>query len=176
MLIGISVRRWQENSRDFEKSVAAACDYISQKYGYYPVFVPMQKEKDTAISKNIMRMMKVKSSIIDKDLSVEEMMSIFKCMDMCIGMRLHSLIYSAAQSVPLIGLSYDPKIVSFMEYTHQNFCIDVRDINKEKLIKMIDECMENYDEIREDLKNHCEYLKEHAHKNGELAAQLYEKQ
>ena len=48
---------------------------------------------------------------------------------MCIGMRLHTLIYAAINSVPLIGLVYDPKINSFMEYTHQRqMCIRDRGV------------------------------------------------
>lgn len=31
-----------------------------------------------------------------------------------IGMRLHSLIYAASQNVPLLGVSYDPKIDQFL--------------------------------------------------------------
>ncbi|MNR26487.1 Polysaccharide pyruvyl transferase [compost metagenome] len=31
-----------------------------------------------------------------------------------IGMRLHSLIYAASQRVPLLGISYDPKIDHFL--------------------------------------------------------------
>lgn len=32
-----------------------------------------------------------------------------------IGMRLHSLIYAAGRRVPLMGVSYDPKIDHFLE-------------------------------------------------------------
>lgn len=174
-ILGVSVRRWAENGRDFEKSIALACDYASVKYGFYPVFIPMQQEKDAPISKNIMRIMKTKASIIDGYRSVEDMMSVFKCLDMCIGMRLHSLIYSAAENVPLIGLAYDPKIISFMEYTHQTFYLNVSNIDDKKLEDMIDKCMDNYDSITEDLKNNCKYLKEQAKKNGQLAVELYEK-
>jgi polysaccharide pyruvyl transferase WcaK-like protein len=35
--------------------------------------------------------------------------------DLLIGMRLHSLIYAASQQVPMIGISYDPKIDQFLQ-------------------------------------------------------------
>jgi polysaccharide pyruvyl transferase WcaK-like protein len=35
--------------------------------------------------------------------------------DLLIGMRLHSLIYAASQKVPMIGISYDPKIDQFLQ-------------------------------------------------------------
>ncbi|MBW7461466.1 polysaccharide pyruvyl transferase family protein, partial [Paenibacillus sepulcri] len=34
--------------------------------------------------------------------------------DALLGMRLHALIYAANQSVPMLGLSYDPKIDQFL--------------------------------------------------------------
>ncbi len=37
------------------------------------------------------------------------MLSIIGCMDLLVGVRLHSLIYAAIMGVPLIGISYDPK-------------------------------------------------------------------
>ena len=174
-ILGVSVRKWSENSRDFERIIAEACDYAAEKYGCYPVFIPMQPDKDIPISRNIMRIMSKKASVIDGRKSVEDMMSVFKCLDICIGMRLHSLIYSAAENVPLIGLAYDPKIVSFMEYTHQNLYLNVKEMKDNELNIMIDKCMEQYGSITDDLKTHCKYLKEQAEKNGKLAVELYER-
>lgn len=174
-ILGVSVRKWVENCRGFEEAVAEACDYISEKYGFYVVFVPMQREKDIPISENIMRRMKSEASIIRKRCSVEEITSVFKCLDLCIGMRLHSLIYSAAENIPLIGLAYDPKIVSFMEYMHQNLYIDVKKLDAKQLISMADKCINDYGEIAEELKVHCEYLKQQAERNGSLAVELYER-
>lgn len=174
-ILGVSVRKWADNCRGFEDEVAKACDYISEKYGFYVVFIPMQLEKDIPISENIMRRMKANASIIRKRCTVEEITSIFKCLDLCIGMRLHSLIYSAAENVPLIGLAYDPKIVSFMEYMHRKLYTDVRNLNAEKLISLADACINDYGEISEELKLHCEYLKQQAKRNGALAVGLCER-
>lgn len=135
----------------------------------------MQSSRDTAIMQNIKRKMKHESAIIRKRYSVEGMLSIIKCFDMCIGMRLHTLIYAAINSVPLIGLVYDPKINSFMEYTHQRHYVDVNEVTDENLKKMLDECVANYDTIKQDLKENYSHLKEKAKLNGKYAIELYEK-
>ena len=36
------------------------------------------------------------------------------CMDVLVGVRLHSLIYAAVMGTPMIGISYDPKVESFL--------------------------------------------------------------
>ena len=173
-LLGVSVRKWQNNARDFEKSIAAVCDYMSEKYGFYPVFIPMQHERDMAISRNIVRLMKKEASVLDKNYSVEEIMSIFACMDMCIGMRLHSLIYSASQAVPVIGISYDPKITGFMKDMHQNFYVNAESLNENELIELVDLCMSEYDTVRAELKEYGAVLKEKSAQNGAMAVELYE--
>jgi polysaccharide pyruvyl transferase CsaB len=174
-ILGVSVRRWQSNGADFESSVAKACDYAYEKYGYYTVLLPMQSNRDTAILQSIKRKMKNPSAIIKKRYSVEDMLSMIKCFDLCIGMRLHTLIYSTICAVPLIGLVYDPKITSFMEYTNQKRYFGVESVDGENLARAIDECVENYDDIKRELEINYAKLKEKAEHNGKYAIELYEK-
>ncbi len=174
-ILGVSVRRWQNLDPEFESEVAMACDYAYEKYGFYTVFLPMQSSRDTAIMQNIKRKMRNPSAIIKKRYSVEDMLSIISCFDLCIGMRLHTLIYSTINSVPLIGLVYDPKISSFMEYTHQKHYFPVENLDIEMLKTAIDDCIKNYDAIKVDLENNYNKLKKQAQYNGKYAIELYEK-
>ncbi len=174
-ILGVSVRRWQNLGSDFENEIAAVCDYAHEKYGYYTVFLPMQASRDMAILQNIGRKMKYKSSVIKKRYCVEDMISVMSCFDLCIGMRLHTLIYAAVNAIPVIGLVYDPKISSFMDYTHQKHYIEVDKLSSDNLIKMLDECVANYDELKKDLLENYSELKKKAMLNGSLAVELYEK-
>lgn len=173
-LLGISLRRCAAIKPGFEQAMAKACDYAVEKYGFYPVFLPMQSSKDLAISQSVARKMRNKASVVEIK-SVTDMISIVGCMNMCVGMRLHMLIYSAINSIPLIGLEYDPKIRSFMDYTHQNLHVKVEEMTAEELIKLIDRCVIEYDEIREDLAENYIHLREKALENGRLAIEIYEK-
>lgn len=174
-ILGVSVRRWQNLEAGFEDTVADVCDYAYERYGYHTVLLPMQSSRDMAILQSIKRKMKHEASIIEKRYSVDDMMSVMKCFGLCIGMRLHTLIYAVINAVPLIGLVYDPKISSFMEYTHQTHYLDVQHISYDKLRNALDDCVSNYDEIKKDLEdNYCE-LKGQAKLNGKYAIELYEK-
>lgn len=175
-ILGVSVRRSHDTGVQFEKNIAKICDYAVRKYGMYPVFLPMQSNRDEGISRSIMSKMEEKASIVDIELDVYGMMSIVAALDMCIGMRLHSLIYAASNKVPIIGISYDPKIKSFMNYTGQNLYLDVRNMTSEDGIKLVDECMDNYDEIKNELSECYSELNQKAMENGKIAIDLYERE
>ncbi|BES64896.1 polysaccharide pyruvyl transferase CsaB [Gottschalkiaceae bacterium SANA] len=63
--------------------------------------------------------------------SVETVLERIGAADLLIGVRLHSLIFSAIMATPMIGLSYDPKVDAFMEsmkggpvYAVESFSVD----------------------------------------------------
>lgn len=173
-LIGVSVRKWPDLTPGFENIMAEALDYAADKYGYYPVFIPMQMSKDYALSKNICGRMKNPGAVLDTNCDIRSIISLVGEMDMCIGMRLHTLIYSVIKGIPLIGLVYDPKISSFMEYTNQKQYLNVNRLDKRELMRMIDDCESRRDEIIGEITSRYNELKEKAEENGRLAIELYE--
>ena len=174
-VLGVSVRRSKGTDVEFEQAVAEVCDYAAERYGCFPVFIPMQQSKDEAISRSIMARMKSQTAIIDVPLGVNEMISAVSALDLCLGMRLHSLIYATAAGVPLIGIEYDPKIKSFMDYAGQSMCLDADRLNAEDGKRLIDECFKNYDSIKAQLSECSARLAEKATENGRIAVELYER-
>ena len=57
-------------------------------------------------------------------------------------MRLHGLIFSAGQGVPLVGIVYDQKVGSFLSYIGQNLYEDLHAVSEESLKKLIDGAVE----------------------------------
>jgi polysaccharide pyruvyl transferase WcaK-like protein len=69
-------------------------------------------------------------------------------MDVNIGVRLHSLIFSAVNNVPTIGISYDPKIDGFLDMINSNAVCTYEEIDSKKIA----------DEVGNRLKNkECNY-------------------
>ena len=175
-ILGICVRPWRRLSPGFEAAVAAAADYAAEKYGFYPVFLPMQKQNDTEITNRIIARMRNEARLVQADVEIPALLAVFGEMSLCIGMRLHSLIYAAAREVPVIGLVYDPKITGVMDYMNQRQYLAAESLAAGQLEGMIDRCMENYDDYREELKENVEGLRKKAEENAKYAVELLNKE
>ena len=171
----VSVREWKELRSDFEKVVADACDYAFEKYGLYTVFLPMQPQRDGEITEKIRKLMKNKSTVISGSYTIEQQLSIIGSMSLCVGMRLHSLIYSAAMCVPQIGIAYDPKINGFLDYIESNSYFECSTLTVKDITDEIDNCVQNYDSIKENLLKKREELRAKADRNAVLAVELLER-
>ena len=119
-LVGISTREWSDKDRTDE--LAKAADLIVERYNARIVFFPFHKPKDAEISKIIMHKMKNenKACLLPNRYLPSEILGAMGRMDVNIGVRLHSLIFSAIGNVPTIGISYDPKIDGFLDMIHLN--------------------------------------------------------
>ncbi len=175
-IMGVSIRRTKDTDARFERAIADMCDHAAEKYGIKTVFIPMQMSRDGAISKSIQSQMEYESHIIDARLDVGDMLSVVSALEMCVGMRLHSLIYATKGLVPLIGIVYDPKIKGFMDYAGQELYVDVKDVTVSGMKELIDKCSDRRDAIRDKLAVCLAELSEKAESNGRIAVELYEKE
>ena len=82
------------------------------------------------------------------------------------------LIYAASVKVPAIGLIYDPKIKSFMNYVGQGSTIDLNNIDEEMAREYIDDIVQNRDKKIERMNKVVDELKILSQKNSEIAIKL----
>jgi len=175
-LFGISLRKYPGNEHveheKYEAVIARAIDHLADKYGAYPVLFPMQHPDDVPILKNVASMMEKESCVVTDKLDVFETYELISSMHMLLGMRLHALIFSAVAAVPMIGLVYDPKIQGFLDYIHQPSAGDVRELEYEKLVSLMDHVWENRSDISKHLSESIPGLKEKARENARVAVEL----
>lgn len=171
-LMCVSVRKWKNNPAYFTGIMAEFCDYAFEKYGLFTVFMPMQQKFDFDIANEIKNNMKNRSVVIGANYSVESLLSIMSEMSICVGMRLHTLIYSASCTVPTIGIVYDPKVNGFMEYMGEDKFVSVESMNMENLCSLLDGVCRNYDAVRNEMKRNITSMRVKARENTELLQKL----
>ena len=122
-------------------------------------------------------MMKNDAKVFPYNSSIEEKILCIKKSKLMIGMRLHALIFAATVNTPMIGISYDPKIDSFLKLVNQS-CVGSVDDNNwdgEKLSKLAFNILNNYNESKKELITNSNTLKYSAQKTAEKAISVFSK-
>jgi len=140
----VAVRPFENDPRIME-SIARFCRYAEERFRMYPLFVPMQSSSDIEISEKLYRLCGERGRVVS-GVTAQELLGILKDTVFVLGMRLHVLIYAFAVSKPMIAISYDPKVRSFMESVEMPYCIDADKISKKALMETIDSFMPKLDE------------------------------
>lgn len=112
--IGVAIRGWK-NENDMTQKLAVLLDDIIDKLNYKIVFIPFQGKWDKKKSIEIAQYMKNTPYILNDIYTPQEVLGIIKKLKAIIGIRLHSLIFAAKVNTEFIGISYDPKIDSFLK-------------------------------------------------------------
>lgn len=120
-VIGISVRFWEQDRRELE-ALAQGLIKANREVPLHLRFLPFHTPSDNEASRYMMEKLKGiiiehggQISICEDAIHPQHMLREVGQCDVLIGMRLHSLIYAAGRRVPLIGISYDPKIDHFLD-------------------------------------------------------------
>jgi polysaccharide pyruvyl transferase CsaB len=116
-VVGVSIRFWRKDRHDLEQ-LAAGLTLLAERRQVKIRFLPMHPPGDTEASRFVLERLspwaKENAAILPAEESPLAMAEQVAGCDLLIGMRLHALIYAATQRVPLLGISYDPKIDHFL--------------------------------------------------------------
>ena len=137
--IGFCLRNWKTPLN--EEAVIAAAEYAYNKYGLTPVFVPIETPRDAELGQKICDRLNVPGYACQNRYTVEELIGMLGSMELVVGMRLHSLIFATAGGTPVVGISYDVKVDSFIKDIGSKYCIPMDELTADGLIRYIDAVM-----------------------------------
>jgi polysaccharide pyruvyl transferase WcaK-like protein len=115
-VVGVSVRFWRGDRADLVR-VAAALEALAGRCAVRLRFLPFHRGADEDASRYVMERLAGAGAHAELAPAHDDPQQMLREVGRCallIGMRLHSLIYAANRQVPLLGLSYDPKIDQFL--------------------------------------------------------------
>lgn len=168
--IGFCLRAWDTFTRPEE--VAKAADYAWKTYGLTPVFLPIEMPKDMPVGERVSGMLSSPHYICRKSHPVEDLIGMLGSMELVLGMRLHSLIFATAGGAPVIGISYDVKVDSFIKDIGSTACVSLVDLEAETLCRHIDLVMRRgKDQLGAEVRHR---LQDMERANGIAAAKLLE--
>lgn len=135
-LIGISAREWKDWGH-FKQVLAQAADRIAEEFGARIVYLPMQWPEDLAVAKKIAARSQRPATVLVEKYTTSELLSIIGNLDMLISIRLHALIFAAVMHVPMVGVSYDPKIDRFLETIGERHVGTLQNLTVDTLLERI---------------------------------------
>ncbi|WP_053955326.1 polysaccharide pyruvyl transferase CsaB [Inediibacterium massiliense] len=170
-LIGFAIRGRDDNE-EFVSNISTIADQIIEDFKVDIVFVPFHFGEDVKIMDKIQNKMKQKAFFIQNRYNIDEMLGIVGNLNLLIGVRLHSLIFSAVMNTPLIAISYDPKIDSFMESLQLKTLCSIENLNYKALHEEINYIQKNYEQVKNILEKRVQKLRDKLKTNEKVVIEL----
>ncbi|WP_438351987.1 polysaccharide pyruvyl transferase CsaB [Paenibacillus sp. FA6] len=153
-IIGISIRYWEKDRKELVK-IVEGLQQVMTRQPLHVRFLPFHLPSDVEASQFMIDLLgdvASKGSRVslcsDIVLPQDMLEEISKC-QIIIGMRLHSLIYAANVQVPMIGISYDPKIDHFLQRLELQPVGDTSSLDADKLASALEQLLFHEEAWRE---------------------------
>lgn len=167
---GIAVRRLPGEDRGRGREIAIATVGACRATGLQPILVPMQHPGDLELAEEVAG--ETGAEVVRARLLAQELLTRFAGFDLVVGMRLHALIFAAIAGVPLVGISYDPKVEGMMGELGLSPATSAEAFDGDALARAVRETWERREERAEALRTRVEGRRKAARRNVELAVAL----
>ncbi len=143
-LLILAPRPWEESDRHLADFAAAAA-HAAKQYNLKPVLLAMEPGKDLSVCERVAKLALdrdgVQCPMLAASKDATAVVGLIRRADAVLGMRLHALIFAAAQGTPFAGVSYDPKVSGFVDYMGHGLCCSLKEATADRLRAMVDGLM-----------------------------------
>ena len=168
--IGVAVRSWKDDT-EYRESLANVLSRLQEQDDVEIIFIPMSHPEDTKEAKIIASYMPKGAIVLEGPFSTEEQVSLSGNVDLMIGIRLHALVFSSLMGKPVIGISYDPKITSFLHMIGQEPIGTMTHLREEALYQRCHKLLNSREEYQSSY-DCIEALRINSQRNAEIAISL----
>lgn len=151
-------------------AIAAAAEYVSRSYGMTPAFFCMSPEKDGEITRQLAALVQAPGVFLPAQEDGAKICALMSRMSLVVSMRLHALIFASGQGIPVVGISYDPKVRSYLDYLGQENSVSLDELKESILCDQIDSAL-SAAASEPEMVNRLQAL---AQRNGQMAWELLE--
>lgn len=176
-IVAVSVRPWFHHQH-YYLELASALDFLIERMGITPVFIPMEGEHDVNASKHVIKLMKnsSKALILSTRFTPQQYLNFFSHCELAIGMRLHFLIFAGIKNIPHIGISYDPKVENYLKMSGMwKYSFDLDSLKSSKIVEHSLYVLNHRDDLKSTINRNIEDLKEKAVENVILLKKYFKK-
>ncbi|AFC27069.1 CsaB [Paenibacillus mucilaginosus 3016] len=177
-VIGVSVRFWNKDRSELDAAAEALRKVMEETDAvvrFLPFHLPSDEEASEYVAQRLGETYKHRISIAKGVTHPQDMLAETASVSVLLGMRLHSLIYAAGRYVPMVGISYDPKIDQFLNRLSMQAACSTQAPNAAAIAETLLHLLKSREAWREDKRQVIERLKSEAHRPAERIAAFYSK-
>ncbi|QAT42577.1 polysaccharide pyruvyl transferase CsaB [Aminipila luticellarii] len=174
LTVGFAIRERKTDS-EFVDELCIAIDRLVTEQKAQIVLIPFHYSEDVGVIEELEKRLGDKVCSIKHKYLTNEMLSIIGNMDLLVGVRLHALIHSAIMNVPMIGISYDPKINSFMKSIGMKAMCSIYDFNNQDFMEEFNKTIQHREVIKNRVQEKLVHLTKALDTNEEMIKKIMEK-
>ena len=125
-------------------AVRQAAEYVYRRWNLMPVFMCFEPSRDQNITHTAADGLQVPYKILTGEADCSIACGVIARSQLVVAMRLHALVFACSQDVPMVGISYDPKVSGFMDYAGDPHHLALEELSGERLCSLIDQALEQH--------------------------------
>lgn len=160
-LLGVTVREWlpAHEQENFEMELAHFLNYVTDR-NFNVVIIPQviaeeHEVDDRVTSRNVFNKIENKENItlITENIEPDLIKGVYENLDVLLGMRMHSNIFSLTGFVPVLAIAYEHKTNGIMEQLNiGQYVVNIKDVTELVLREKFEVLLRNREEYVEMLK------------------------
>jgi colanic acid/amylovoran biosynthesis protein len=149
LLVGVTVRRWLDTKRQakYEQAVVKTVDYLVSRHKAVVVFIPqvtssLGGDDDRVTAERVYSKIKHVGHVylLANDYTHQQIKSLYNELDIIIGTRFHSVIFSLTSHVPALAIEYEHKTSGIMhDLKLDTWVVKIEEATPKVLIRKINE-------------------------------------
>jgi colanic acid/amylovoran biosynthesis protein len=186
--VSISVREWSHTTGnmsvdDYAQTFADIGDWLVEEKNVNVVFASTctglagYHKDDRLMAGQVVDLMEYGNrdevQILAGEYTPQELIEVYRQMDLHIGMRMHSNILSMMAETPIVAVQYQFKTKGLMEqFNLLDYMIDINDVNKTSLQRVIDTALSNRPSITRTIQSTLPNIKSESKRTAQLIRNL----
>jgi colanic acid/amylovoran biosynthesis protein len=186
--LGMTMINWGAQDQGFdrqaayEQACAAAARWFVEHTGgrvfFFPqVWGPTPDQDDRIPARRVAKQLSDLTEailLVEKPLSIEQLKAVYGQMDVFIGTRMHSNIFTIGEAVPVIAIGYQHKTRGIAEMAGLNkWVMDIQQVDEKSLVRQLEALWSNREVCRQELRQVLPDLIHQAEQAGVMVAEDY---
>lgn len=162
--------------RETPEKIARVIDALAPRFGRV-VLMAMHfhgPDSDVPIIREIMSRVTARNAhVIDRELTPDLAIGLFRRARLVLAVRLHALLLSASMGTPIVGIAYEQKVRSlFGVLGVEEYCHDLFRLDADALVGSAEQALRNENALRTHLRTRVDALRARVLSSAEVALRI----